>query len=467
MSIIEITETHIKLLEASGLGAGRASSRIRVKKIQDPSDQEVSKLLSSMVTSKTKKTPALLILSRKQVMVRYLSLPSHDDDEIKRMISFNLLGQVPYSKDDIIFDYLILFKEPSGYSTILSVVVHRDIINRYYKILSQCNVKLDQIQISSTAIVRWFSLSGRVQQQEAAVLNIDTVSSEICFCKAGKFLFSRHISFGARDIGGDREDDFIREIANTIEACHRERVIFDLGNIFLLFPENYIGSFLEKIQQRTGLYAEIIDPYEALPKAKAAQKTEKAKDDYYSFIVPLGASIKLKDKDINLLPMDVQKKRSTQERKVIWVKFFVLLALNLAVIGALFFVRVQKQKDYLENLQTRAQEIRPRIQALENKKGRISAIERHLDVQPLMVDIIHELYKVTPDDVSFRLVHVSGGNNVVFQGIAQSLSSVNTFQSQLVHSSMFKDVNLQYATQRRVFQGEITDFRIVAQIIRP
>jgi len=83
-----------------------------------------------------------------------------------------------------------------------------------------------------------------------------------------------------------------------------------------------------------------------------------------------------------------------------------------------------------------------------------------------MVDIIHRLYRLTPENVSYRSLSIDENDNLTIQGISEKRVDVNEFQKNLIGSPLFKDVNLKYATQRRVFEGEITDFKITCQIVR-
>lgn len=469
ITVIEITETHLKILRFPDASMHSAVVESCVERIQDPSDQGLAGLLGSIAMAGMKKSSIVLILPRKQIMVRYLSLPSHHHEEITKMISLQIIGQIPYSKEDIIFDHVVLSKNSSGYSTVLVVVVHRDVVHRYLKIFSQARLHIDKIQISSDAIARWFYFHHQTVQPEKtiALLNIDTCSSEICLCREKKSFFSRYIRFGAQDVGADHEDDFVREIINTLEASQRNEIVSWPDKLLILFSSESAKNLAEKIRRNLQLEVQVVNPYALSTIAKKIPEPNIAQGDYYSLMALLGGCSRTEDPTLCLFPPDLEQKKIRRQRKLAWIKVVMFLALNLIMITGLLFGRVHRQKKYYENLKAQRQELKPRVDNILQKQGYLEAIEQHLDLRPLMVDVIYELYQVTPDDVSFRLIHITSAGVVTLQGIAQSLSNVNSFQGQLVHSKTFQDVNLQYATQRRVFQGEITDFRIIAQIVRP
>ena len=81
-----------------------------------------------------------------------------------------------------------------------------------------------------------------------------------------------------------------------------------------------------------------------------------------------------------------------------------------------------------------------------------------------MTDVIHELYKLTPKEISFSSLQLDEKGVLTIQGYAEASASVNSFQEKLVKSPLFTDVSLQYATKRKIFNMDVTDFKIMAQL---
>ena len=130
-------------------------------------------------------------------------------------------------------------------------------------------------------------------------------------------------------------------------------------------------------------------------------------------------------------------------------------------------IQFYKQKDYFQNLKNKVSEIEPRVKDIKQKKQHIVAIESYLNPGLKMVDIIYNLYEITPKDISYRLLYVNGDGRINIKGISERRASVNDFQKKLIASSLFKEVNLKYATQRKVFGGETTDFKITCKVNKP
>jgi Tfp pilus assembly protein PilN len=75
-----------------------------------------------------------------------------------------------------------------------------------------------------------------------------------------------------------------------------------------------------------------------------------------------------------------------------------------------------------------------------------------------------ELYKRTPEDVIYQSVYWTEEGEWILQGYAQTRSGVNNLQSGLIDSSWFQDVQLDYATKRKLGNVDVTDFRIHCRI---
>ena len=79
-------------------------------------------------------------------------------------------------------------------------------------------------------------------------------------------------------------------------------------------------------------------------------------------------------------------------------------------------------------------------------------------------DLINELTSIVPEEISFRSLYLDESGGFTIHGYAQSSSSVNDFQVNLVKSSFFQDVNRQFSTKRRIFNMDVTDFKITSTL---
>ncbi|MDD3374460.1 MAG: PilN domain-containing protein [Candidatus Omnitrophica bacterium] len=468
ITTIEISESHVKLLQVLRKRGRIRLVRHQAKKITDPSFDGIAGLLSSMVDDKVKESHIIGVIPRSQAMIRYFSLPSHSEQELGKMVSLQIGNKTPYAKEDIVFDYSSIAKESNGYSKVLVAIVHKEVAQKYLDIFKKCQITLNSLTLSSSSIVNgfyhWQKAIRKEDLSSSMVVNVDTSDSEICFCSEGKLLLSRNVRFGARDLGGDYQDDFVREVSLTLESYRKENLGL-LPNRIVLISSLHESVFLkEKVFEEIRIPVEIIDLYRVFPKTKDCLIPILSEGDYFSSSSSLGAVFRGPQKPFDLLPKNVNAIREMKAQQVMWIQLIGLVFVAGCLAAATFYFNLSQEKSILKKLEEQNLKLKPRVEDVQIKKSRIVDIENYLVSVPSMVDVVHELYRLTPENISYRSLNVDDSDNLIIQGISEERADVNEFQKNLIGAPSFKDVNLQYATQRRVFEGEITDFKITCKI---
>ncbi len=469
ITAIEISESHVKLLQVS-----RRAGRIRLvrhqgKKITDPSFNGIAELLSSMVDDKIKESYIIGIVPRSQAMIRYISLPSQSDEEIGKMISLQIGNQTPYAREDIVFDYSMISKDANGYSKILTTIIHQEITQKYLDIFKKCQLTLSGLTLSSSSIVNvfyhWQKATKKDNADPLMILNVDTSDSEICFCSGGKLLLSRNIRFGAIDLGGDYQDDFIKEVYLTIESYKKENLGAVPSQIVLISSFHESIFLKEKIYQKTNIPVDIVDLYKIFPRTRDCFVPVLSEGDYFSSSGSLGSVFKGPQKPFDLLPKNVNETRKIKAQQVIWAQLIGLVFIAGCLFAASLYFGLYQKKTVLNKLEAQNKNLNPRVEKVRIQKDRIENIEDYIIFAPSTVDIVYELYRLTPENISYRSLIIDANDTLVIQAICENRADVSQFQKNLIESLFFKDVNLEYATQRRVFEGEITDFKLVCKTV--
>jgi len=71
---------------------------------------------------------------------------------------------------------------------------------------------------------------------------------------------------------------------------------------------------------------------------------------------------------------------------------------------------------------------------------------------------------VTPEEISFRALSLDKQGHLVIQGYARSHAGINDFQEELIRSDKFQDVDLRFATKRKIANVPVIDFKIAFQL---
>ncbi|MFH1360895.1 MAG: pilus assembly protein PilM [Candidatus Omnitrophota bacterium] len=468
---VEITDTHIKLVQAT---AGHAPSVIihaDARPIIQKSDEEISKLLSAMIaTAKIKTDPFIAAVPRRLIILRNISLPAHADQEIEKMVHLQVSQQIPYPKEDVILDYNVLSKESSGYSKVLVIAVHKEVVNRYLKIFAASGLPLHKLTVSSDGLLGWHLFREqrlRVKKSlPTAVINVDATDTEICFCHRQKLTFARSIHFGSKDLTQENIKAFIEQIGLTMMTYTKEEIGEDIEKIVVISNAPSATDVKEKLSEEYRVHVETADPFEQMATKRHFHLPLIFTEDGLSSAVNLGLVLFGQKKLMNLLPAEVASSRELKKRKREWIKFLILFFLAFFLSVGVFGVQLYENKVYLQELESALEQREPLVKSVQEKMKRTALIQERLKPGFSVMDIISALYRFTPPDVSYSQIAISDDGSMTLQGVAEASASVNTLQNNLVASALFENVTLQYVTKRRVYKGELTDFKIACKLNR-
>jgi len=156
-TIIEITDYHVKLLQTQILRGKTHLITCDIEAIDSHTEEHLLKHLKKIAFRHYIQSNKLtLILPRKFVILKQIRVPSANDEEINKMIGLQLINQIPYPIEDVVYDHYILDKEETGYTTIMIVIAHKVVIDRYLDLLRKLGIHLNKLTFSSLGITRLY-----------------------------------------------------------------------------------------------------------------------------------------------------------------------------------------------------------------------------------------------------------------------------------------------------------------------
>ena len=104
----------------------------------------------------------------------------------------------------------------------------------------------------------------------------------------------------------------------------------------------------------------------------------------------------------------------------------------------------------------------PEVAAAKKMAKDIGIVRQVMARKPLAIDIISEIYGITPAGVSLNMIDFESGKSLTARGSAPTLSDVFKYVTLLENSPYFESVKVKYANKRASERGEIADFEITA-----
>ncbi len=470
VTTIAINDGYVKLLKAKTQHNLPLVTHGAFQRLKENSAEEITEALAKMISSKDVDSENLtLIIPRRIAILKQLFLPSQNEEEIQRMIALQIHNQIPFTKEEIIFDYSILKRENSGYTRILVVVVRKEDIFRYMRIFNKIGLHPHKVGLSSFGVINWFYFQmGRLKKidpQPCVIVNLDEETSEICFCQDQLVFFSRSINMGVKDLvkenGGET---LIEQIGLSLGSYKKEQWGDDIKKLIIISYPNKFESLIEHLKKYYRLAVESFSPLDDLPCEKNFDLKILGNQEGLSFIENLGFLSEDMGRQINLLPRELISTKRLKIRRKVTANFLLSLILTFILGIASLGVGIYRESAYLKKIETQIEEIKIKTEKAREYIQFLQFARQQTEERILIADIIKELYRLTPNEVSFRSLQIDHSGVLLIEGSLETGASINQFQSQLVGSPFFKEVALQYATKRMRFNKEYTEFKIVCKL---
>lgn len=477
---VSIDDYNLKLLQAQSTQKGWLVEKVFVEPVSGKSDDDISASIKELLhKDKFKKANTTLVVPRSLVTVRYLQLPTSNPAELDSMVDMQVVRQIPYSKEEMIYDYYVTGATAEGYTKVLLIIVHKDVVLRYIRILSKAGITPDFVELDSFAVVELCRFLGSFEQNlfegenPIVILDTDYAVTNILIIKDGMPVFTRSISIGRMHIdnktlppsGKDWISEWAIEVNRSLNVFQKD---YELPIKKIVVFEGNEGTLLPAINGRIGFQFEKcnISKYieggnlsgadSALPNGTVA-----------SFAALLGAVKEGSSTVVNLIPSETKAHiLSVNRRKTLTVTAILAIGV-LVMLGATFNKKIQDRKKYLVSLDAKLRETNPAAKELSVKKDRLALIKKQLSVEGTSLDLLRELYDIIPQKTALTLFMYDDSQGVTIKGVSPAMSEVFELVPKLENSSYFEKVTTRSATQRKIKGQELTDFQIDCTITVP
>lgn len=468
-AIIEFTDTHIKLVQVKSSSHQPTITHCEVKVLYEFSDAELTSQLVALTRSKNIQSDQLIfVIPRRFAILKYLRLPSQHAAEIKKMVGLQLVSQIPYNIEDVVYDCEIVESEKSGYSQVLVMVVHKDVFTRYAEIFKKAGLHLSRAILSSFGVSNWLKYQMAKEKTNAqdlmAVVNVDFSSTEICFCENQKLIFSRQLNYGAKDLGGNNFMPLINQIDLSMRAYVSETRKGVVARCLIVSTSPDAGVLKSKIESEWKVPVQLMSGFENIYTQKKVDLASLRNQQGVSLTALLGLAVSDLKSLGNLAPQEIQERKRTTLRKNEWIKFAFLFLVLILLILFIPGNEYAGQSKILADLENKIKAQEPLVKEAEKKIELVKLIKQEIQERIIISDIFLEINRFLSEEISIRSINLDEKGSLAIQGYAQSSAGVNSFQAVLVKSLFFKELNLEFATKRKIFNVDVVDFKIVAQL---
>jgi len=469
VTTIEITDAEIKILQVEKGYGTHVITFSDVGPVISSTDEDLVDSLKRMVTLLPMKSDEfILLVPRRSVILRQMTLPSDHYEEIQDMIGLQLINNIPYPVEDIIYKHYRLEGDGESSSCVLAIIILKEVSQRYCRLLQRVGIKDGKLALSSLGICHWLAYQEKIHKvthgQPTAMINIDTQHCEICFCYNKNLLFSRSLPFGREYLLSGKSNALIDQIHLSIDAYQKEQLGPSLAKILILSAHDEGEILMECLNKELSITVKVLKPLYGIAGLSRSKSAAVQLQKPFSQTAGLGYILSNTSNLINLAPIEIHEEKQKRDQRHRLVKFLSLLFAGVILILSGQLVDIHKKQMTLQILTNDNANLKPQLQVARGKLHFVRSFDRKFKRSHFIPDVIDQLNRLTPEGISLRTLSLGKDGDLIISGYAKSNAGINDFQSRLIRSSGFHAIDLKFSTKRRIANMSIMDFKIASQL---
>ncbi|HSV43725.1 MAG TPA: PilN domain-containing protein [Candidatus Bathyarchaeia archaeon] len=456
MNLLQITRHHLRLIQGQWpeISGCFQVERDPVKTLR----QDLERLIKE---SRLKITEAVVVLPRPDVFCQGLVLPSQEEEELERMIAVQIPMLVPFDASQTMVDYRIVPQSGSGQSEIFLGIASQDRVSAYVADAAAQGISVRDVVLTGDGLDRFIKhfLPDRLSSAKAAAfLFPDAQMSEMVVYDGPVMKAMYYLPYGLQDVP-DRLDGFCQEIAFCLKSFAKDPWGNAVGAVAVCGVRE--GESLTTALTRHGMEAESLNFSDVFAKTNLATVGSAS-----AWACLLGFCAAGAEKPLwSFLPAGAHSQKEEKARRKEGLRFAVSLLLAVVLAVGLYGVRRIQQQRRLRAMEQQIAALQPEIDKADQRQQFFSLVLQNKGALPV-VEAVREFYQLLPEDVFLASFVMRGGTVFELQGSALQGDAVSDLQQALVSSASFQNVALEYATKRRRFKEEYTEFKISFELAK-
>ncbi len=337
------------------------------------------------------------VLPRHEATIRVLELPSQSDDEIEGMVRLSAEEIVPFPVEELVTGHCILERLAQGSSRVLAVVVHRDVIDAHLQVLKSAGLIPEQILLSTDCLMA-AARESNAQGSEAFV-HLSPGGIEILMLDDGRFAYGRGIAtehlWDESEFGEGAGDELASEVRASLTTHRRDSGA--AGGTETVFLSSSCVD-VQKIAEKLG---DVLD----LPCREASRVFENVgvgmEQVRFTPAVALGAALIAQqpgEHRVGLMPQTELRRRESASSRLQLIRIAAMLVVAAVSLAGVYWQAVAQRSAYIEELDVRAEALRPLAHSVETKRQHLRMLQRQVERESTVMELFAAISRSAPEN---------------------------------------------------------------------
>ncbi|MDB4349756.1 pilus assembly protein PilM [Omnitrophica bacterium] len=462
---IDFSGNNLKIAGMKISAGKRELVNILTDNISGLDDADISKVIKASFAKLKIKNPYIVnTIPSHMIITKNIEIPSTNPQEIQEIINLQASRYTPYSREEIVVDYVDIDTYKNNYTKILLVIVARNVVKRQFEILNKAGIKLEKVTLAPESLAWSVPKILRLDTgtSPVSVIHIDDAFSDFIIISRNKPTFIRSISIGAQQLTEEKEafgPKFIDEIKKSFEAYQSEDIEKGPRSLIMAGATEELKDLKTYLGNTLPLEVSVMDYFKSLSISKETLEAQ-PKAGRLSFFNVIASLLACNEVKVNLVPAEIRLRKSVEERGKDLIKTGILLLAIFILVFSILISKIYFKSTYLATIKTRYERLHREAEKLEGQFEKVTMIRDYLSKRGHSLEVLTELHDAAPIELELNDIRFEQGGKFTVKGTARSMSTVFSFVDNMEKSEYFRDVKTRYTTKRKDGKKDVTDFEV-------
>ncbi len=460
----DLSSVNLKICCVNVSAGKKELSGVFIRNTSGVAEEEISKIVLQFVRElKLKKPQYVLCVPSQLVITKNREVPSIDRKEIREIINLQAGRHTPYSREEVIIDYIPIGVYKQNYTKVLLLIVNSGVIKKQLVILEKAGIKIDKVILAQEALAAFSAKFFKFDPAGvAALIHVDDLVTDFSIVFKNKVIFIRAIPLGRQQLAGEREktlSKFLDEVKKSLDSYQVENIEKTPAMFVLSGALEGVDNLENCLNEAIHIPVRVAQYLASIPvtgQALAAPTLAK-EASLLNVAAPLWV---LGECRTSLIPEEVKLKMALAQRGRDLMAVGVTILTTLVLFFMMMMTEIYFKNAYLKKIEDKYRNLGSEAQKLEKIFQKNTQTRNYLLGRGASISVLAELYNLVPLNMELNYIKFEKDGKFIIRGTAESRSTIFSFVDSMEKSPYFKEVKNKNTTKRLEAQKDVTDFEV-------
>ncbi|OGW79807.1 MAG: hypothetical protein A3G33_02860 [Omnitrophica bacterium RIFCSPLOWO2_12_FULL_44_17] len=468
---IDLSGNIVKIVHAKVQGGRIVAENVVHNKFAENADDEISQfIVKTLKKFRVRTKKAICVIPSKLLITKNVDMPSRDRNEIDKIVDLQAGRFTPYSRTEIVIDYLCMDTPEQYYTNVFLIIMHRKMVERYLKIFEKAQLDLDKVAVSSEGMgIAYHHIADtKLADTPVGGIHFSNDCSDLTIIDRQQLVFIRNIPIGLDHLKENKEwalGEFLKQLNKSMLTYQNQGVGRPIAVLVVTGLVEELDYIEKEIRESVPyVFASKIPikmvPYQTYFSFRDGTTEGARGDGKMSFFEILSCLFSYPRLQIDLIPKEIKLKRKFQESGHDVIMIAILLFVNMFLICGFLAGKMVIKSNYLENLTQLYKKTVEESNSIRQMADRTKFLRSILESRGKGLGAFQRVTGMIGQEIYLSEFRYGNDRKIVIVGTADSMSRVFNFVTELEQSGYFESVKTNQTKSRREAGKDVADFEI-------